>query len=526
MELHHPSLDLAKMSIEPTALTTELQARVRTSYQFASQKNIEPSSCRGSSITPKNLQIFGDPVINNGKEIIPKKSDIVKKFQNNMANFDLTTKDAIVVGVSGGVDSVVLLNLLNFLETKIKPKLIVAHLNHGYREDSDNDEIFVSKLAANFGLKFVSKKLDRHSNILQNVGMSSNLEEYFRDERRAFLEEVAKNHKAKYICLGHNAVDQAETVIMNLVRGSGPAGLGGMHMSEGKIIRPILNISRSEIESYAIQNSIKWHEDSTNQDTAFDRNYTRHHILPLLSRLNLEFLESISRSAWIQRRVDEMLKSEANKILDEFKDDVKSGQNLPKPLLYEVFGQMYEKVKGDRKNLDLKNLQRLENLIKKTSGTNEVSLPSGIVARRSYAKLDFLPRMRDNKVPPKQTVILGKNTFGEWQIKTKIAEYSKNDDKYICFLPDLNNLTVRTMVPGDQIKLLGTGGTKKLQDIFTDAKIDREKRRNWPVFEHSGEIIWVPGLAYTNIDLKKKNIIKITVQGKKNEENSENPQEK
>jgi tRNA(Ile)-lysidine synthase len=377
--------------------------------------------------------------------------------------------------------------------------------------------------------------------------MSSNLEEYFRDGRRAFLEEVAKKHKAKYICLGHNADDQAETVIMNLVRGSGPAGLGGMHASEGKIIRPLLNIPRSEIESYAMQNSIEWHEDSTNQDTTFDRNYTRHHVLPLLSRLNPEFLESINRSAWIQRRVDDYIKSEALSVIarsssdaaisaTEIQKDCFVPRNdglsceklcrLDKPILYEVFGQMYEAVKGDRKNLDLKNLQRLEKLISKTSGTKEVSLPFGIIARRSYAKLDFLLKMRDNKVPPKQAVILGKNTFGEWQIKTKIAEYSKNDDKYICFVPDLNNLTVRTMVPGDHIKLLGTGGKKKLQDIFTDAKIDREKRKNWPVFEHSSEVIWGPGLAYTSIDLKKKNVIKRTVQGRKNEENSENPQEK
>lgn len=452
--------------------------------------------------------------------------DIVKKFQENMTGLNISPCDTLVVGVSGGVDSVVLLNLLNSITNKEKPKLIVAHLNHGYREDSDMDEIFVSQIAASFGLKFISKRLEKHSNIRGEFGMSSNLEEYFRDERRQFLLEVAEKIEANFVCLGHNSDDQAETVIMNLVRGSGPAGLGGMHMSEGKIIRPLLNISRSEIETYAVENSIKWREDSTNQDTTFDRNYTRHHILPMLSRLNPEFLDSINRSAWIQRRIDEQLKSEASLITNNLQNDISLGKNLPKPLLYEVFGQMYEKVKGDRKNLDLKNLQRLEKLIDKTSGTKEVSLPSGIMARRSYTKLDFLPKMRDNKVPPKQNLFVGKNTFGEWQINTKSAEYSKNDDKYTCFVPDLDNLVVRTMAPGDKIKLLGGGGTKKLQDIFTDAKIDREKRKNWPIFEHSGEIIWIPGLAYTNIGLKKKNIIKITVQGKKNEKNSENPQEK
>jgi len=417
-------------------------------------------------------------------------------------------RDVVVLGVSGGIDSIVMLDL--FTKIYLKENLIVAHVNHSLRAESDEDERFVKSIAKKYKIKFVSKKLDPHK--------SGNLEEYFRDERRKFLLSVVKKYSADFLALAHNADDQAETVLMNLARGSGPAGLSGMKDSDEQIIRPILHYSRAEILEYAKEHKLAWREDKTNRDISYSRNYIRHQILPLLARLNPEYLANIGRSSKIQREIDDYLKAKASFLTRQLHENSLVSKEIPQPVLYEAFGLMYEQVRGDRKDLSITHLAAIERLAGDAAGTKELELPGGIVARRQYNHLDFVLKMRDNiaPVPPSSSLSLGNHAFGDWEIK--ISEYdmpvtSTINDKWTIAVESLTDLQLRTVEPGDKIQKRGMEGRKKLQDLFVDAKIDRTKRQNYPILASKsvGEVLWVPGLAISKKLVPNKAKYNITV---------------
>jgi tRNA(Ile)-lysidine synthase len=414
--------------------------------------------------------------------------DIQQKFIKNLNEIGVRKNDTFVLGISGGIDSVVMLDLFK----NYSKKLIVAHLNHGVRKEAAVDEEFVRELAAKAGLTYVCGKIKKPG--------KGNLEEEMRILRQEFLADVAKKENAQFIVLAHNANDQAETVFLNLVRGSGSAGLAGMKQVSGKVIRPLLNISRKEIEKYARENSLKWHEDLSNKDIAYQRNYLRHELLPNLEKINPAWLEALNRTANLQRNIDDYLKTEAFRYLGENTGSLKS---LPRPLMYEVFGLMYENIRGNRVDLTLQHLTELEKLIEKPEGTKKVVLPGKIVAVRRYDNLDFERENSYNlKSQPKALNLKsGSNTFGKWQIE--VTKGKGKSSKKELFMDEnlLAKTIVRTRKAGDKINT--SYGQKKLQDLFVDAKINREQRDLWPVFWQGDKIIWVPGLA-VNRDLRKE----------------------
>jgi tRNA(Ile)-lysidine synthase len=469
-----------------------------------------------------------------------------KKFEENLIHCGVKQGQTIVLGVSGGVDSVTMLNL--FSRSKLKLKLIVAHMNHGVRETAKNDETFVKELAEKYGYKFVSKTI-----IKPTVG---NLEENLRNERRKFLLSVVNNNGGlqggTLLALAHNANDQAETFIMNAVRGSSPAGLGAMNMSDEMIIRPLLNFSRAEIEHYAKQNGLLWHEDETNKDISLSRNFVRYRVLPLFEQLNPTYLSAIHRTTHLQRQIDRHLKEEAYRVITNYqipKDkQIRNSKfkiqnyelsaarlrRLDKPLLYEVLGLLYEEAKGNRQNLSLDHLSKIESLIKNDAGTKTLDLPEKVTARRRYDKLDFYQKKAHNipSVPRTIKLRLGTQRFGEWEIvvknptlnspeqsersRTRILDSSvqpQNDDLVIS-ADMLHHLSIRTRKPGDSIASIGLNGTKKLQDLFVDAKIDRVARDTWPILidERDNKIIWIPYLAKTQMDIKNRKVLTINIE--------------
>jgi tRNA(Ile)-lysidine synthase len=398
-----------------------------------------------------------------------------------------------------------------FAKSKLNLKLIVAHMNHGIREEAIEDEQFVKALAKNYGFGYKSKVLN-YSQILKNMGVvgggsSKNLEEYLRNERREFLLSVVKENRADFLALAHNANDQAETLVLNLVRGSGPAGLGAMKMSEEKIIRPLLNISRADIEGYARTNKLKWHEDLTNKDTRYNRNYIRHRLLPMLEQLNPEYLSTINRTAYLQQQIDEHFKEEAYRAMREPSSE--KLRQLDKPLLYEVFGLMYEEAKGNRKNLSLSHLSAIAKMIEVRSGTKSLDLPGGVTARRVYDRLEFYVKKEHNvlSAPSTKKLCLGSQKFGKWVVTVNKVTATERDTAFSLTVDAeaLKNLAIRTRRLGDVIAKKGLGAKKKLQDLFVDAKIDKAKRNCYPIISNktSDDIIWVPGLAKS--EYKPKN---------------------
>jgi len=483
----------------------------------------------------ENDQIY-EETVQKSYSVISEKTK--QKFAYNFVQFGLNKDQVLVLGVSGGIDSAVMLDL--FSSQHPKDKLIAVHVNHALRPEADADEIFVRDLAKKYGVRFLAKRLTPHTN--------GNQEEYFRDERRKYLLEVAASQGAAFVALAHNADDQAETFIMNAVRGSGPAGLGAMKMCDKQILRPLLDVPRSDIVAYAQAHQLTWHEDTTNTDTTYSRNYIRHRILPLLTRLNPDYLSNLGRTTRLQRQIDEQMKLEALAVIARSQSDAaipfekdcfvprndaeegvftKDLQSLSKPLLYEVIGLLYEQKKGDRQNLALSHIKSIEDLIANDQGTRTLDLPGDIVARRRYDKLDFYSKKAHNvhSTPSTNNLQLGSQNFGGWKVSVSqvsplrdssttvgMTKLSMNDE--IVIPADLlENLVVRTRQPGDRIASLGLNGRKKIQDLFIDAKIDREKRDTWPIVvdKATDEIIWVPGLARTNIKPTSKKLLTLSI---------------
>jgi tRNA(Ile)-lysidine synthase len=434
--------------------------------------------------------------------------DLFDRFEDNLRKAGIKNGQTIILGVSGGVDSVTMLNL--FLRSSFELNLIVAHLNHNVRVEADDDEKLVRILTEKLGLEFVSKKISHPK--------KGNLEEELRIERRNFLEQVALDSKADKIALAHNSNDQAETFILNALRGSGPAGLAGMRVSDNKIIRPLLNLSRIEIEAYGEENNLTWHEDKTNEDTKYNRNFIRHKIFPLLSQINPSFLDAINRTSYLQREIDDQLKKEAEKFIT-VPTDVTRLQGLSKSVLYEALGLLYEKAKGSRKDLNLQNLADLENLISQTNGTKSINLPDNITAIRRYKTLDFILKTSYNYSSGEvlEKLAMGENYFGNWLILGEKYAGLGGNSKYSLFVDEntLNKIKIKSWKPGDKMAIFGITGRKKLQDLFVDAKIDKEKRINWPIFYLGSEIIWIPKIALSrNLKPCSQVSVKLSVEEK------------
>lgn len=246
---------------------------------------------------------------------------ILDKARQTILEHRLIEKnDKVILGLSGGHDSTALLDVLSKLKKELGFELILVHVNYGFRgKDSDRDEEFVRKLAKKYKEKIYVKKLENKSYKLKPV----NLEDYFRQIRYDFFEEIIKLEKAQKIAVAHHLNDQIETILMFFLRGSGPTGLAGMEYKRDRIIRPFLDITREEISQYLKENKLKWHLDITNEDTAYRRNKIRHKLIPFLEKeFNPNLKNTLKMTAQIMRENNEAMNNIFNKIYYKIVSDM------------------------------------------------------------------------------------------------------------------------------------------------------------------------------------------------------------
>lgn len=268
------------------------------------------------------------------KKLEQKISTIIKTF--------VQPKETLILGLSGGEDSVFLFQMLLLNKTRF----ICAHLNHKLRDqESEDDQVFCSKLckAHNIAIEIKSKNIKK---IAQD--QKKGIEESARIERYKFFNQLIKKHKAKYILTAHHADDNAETIIKNLARGSSLSGLSGMPTISQNIFRPLLNISKSEIIDYLKTKKIPFVYDSSNSDTKYQRNFIRHEILPLFLKLNPSFAKTLSKNSQILKEIDDYLEIQAQKFIkkhsiDENKIDAKAFRNLHPAIQKQVIRTICEK---------------------------------------------------------------------------------------------------------------------------------------------------------------------------------------
>ncbi|MFC1805302.1 tRNA lysidine(34) synthetase TilS [Candidatus Omnitrophota bacterium] len=299
--------------------------------------------------------------------------------------------EKVVVGVSGGPDSTSLLFVLHGLKSNLGLKLHVAHLNHMLRKNSAGDEKFVARLAARLKLPVTCAKVN-----IKPIAKKGSLEEIARNARLAFLFKVARDIKTDKIALGHNLDDRAETVLMRILRGSGLYGLSGIIPSRDicgyKIVRPLLEVSRREVEGYLKKRKIRARFDESNLDDAFLRNRIRNRLLPLLERDYNRNIRSVLATtsetagydyAYLTRAAGRLLNGAVNKLSLKM---ISGAHPAMRRLLLRM---MIARTKGNLRRIEYRHIQELEELIFNRPTGSLVDLPKGISVVKKKKHLSF-----------------------------------------------------------------------------------------------------------------------------------------
>jgi tRNA(Ile)-lysidine synthase len=455
--------------------------------------------------------------------------EILRKFEQTIDHFNMLQKgDKVIVACSGGPDSVALLHLLNQIKGKYDLKLIVAHVNHKLRgQESDEDERFVKRLTQNLRLDFYARSFDV-ARIARKKKVS--IEEAAREVRYQYLARLAQRLKATKIALGHNADDQAETVLMRLIRGTGALGLTGMSIVRGKIIRPLLQIKREEIEEFLKEQNLDFRIDSSNLRQDYLRNRIRLELLPHLKRnYNPKIIDALNRTASILSAQEDYLEKET---LKEFGKMAKAQKekislDLDKLFSYDIFLQreilrlVFELLGGGGFKTGFAQVERILSLAQQGKTGGRVFLSKDILAEVSARHLNFY---KVKKTEKDQSLIfpgmVESRRFGirldSKVIKRKnLKEEPYSKDEMTAFL-DWDKLRppfiLRNPRTSDRFNPLGMKGTKSLKDFLTDLKVPRYEKERTLVLTSDDKIVWVFGYRIADqfkVQKSTKQVLKI-----------------
>ncbi len=415
--------------------------------------------------------------------------------------------ETVLVAVSGGVDSTVLLSVLNAMAGELSLRLFVSHLNHNLRgAESARDMAFVKQLAASLDLPFTGKVLGEGACSVPG----ESLQESARALRYAFLESTAERLKATKIALGHNLDDSAETVVMRLLKGSSLAGLSGIPPSRGRYVRPLILASRKDIEAYAKENDLAHITDSSNLSVKYLRNDVRKRLIPYLKkRYNPNITETIGRTSEVLR-TDEMFIEEAAlsaysasvvaKTTDTVIMERSELASMHRALSSRVFLRAARELIPDIE-LQSCHIDAFFSIIDGERPGAEADLPSGLMLVREYGSIRLMKASAEK--PRRFNVSLkvpGVSEAGPYTIKATLLktlpEAFKGPDKAYFDYGLLKGLDIiaRSFSNGDTLAPFGMSGHKKLKDIFIDQKVPRRLRGALPVVAAGNDIIWVAGV--------------------------------
>lgn len=425
--------------------------------------------------------------------------------------------DGVVVAVSGGVDSMVLLHVLVRLAPRLDLRLRVAHIHHGLRGSSaDRDAALVSAEAARYALPISVERL-----AAETRPRRTSVQAWARAARYARLEATRRRVRAAWILTAHNRNDQAETVLLNLLRGAGLRGLAGIPKVRERILRPLLAVSRAEIEAYAAARGVRFREDPSNRSVAYRRNRIRRQLLPLLAReYNPRIVETLAALATQAREDDDALTSLAATLADKALRvrgravgvSVSALCAASPAVARRLFQEAFRRAAVGTCGLTRRHLVALTLLA--TRG-GEVRLPGGLRARASAKYVWIGPRDPGTNPPPSHAPAAGPGAWpgvrlqpGGWvrwgpgQCSVRLRRVAgggirlrrRDPCQEILSSKVLEEpLRLRAWRAGDRFRPLGLRGQKKLQDFFVDAKIPREERGRVPLLVAGDRIAWVVG---------------------------------
>ena len=404
-----------------------------------------------------------------------------------------STDGLILCAVSGGKDSMCLLHRLKCLSAQMDFTVAAAHFNHRLRgENADRDEAFVRAWCEKEQIPFYAGRGDVRAAAAAN---GWTVEEAARHLRYNFLEETADKIGAEKIATAHHAADQAETVLMNLTRGTGPEGLCGIRPVRGRLIRPLLRTTPDEIEAYLEKYQIPHVEDETNADTVMTRNRLRQLVIPQLRTINSAFDEAVGRTAEILRREDDFLNELAGGYLDQTGVSCRKLLNAPEALRPRIIRLAIDRLPVGKKDFTARHVEQLLRLAAEGKSGDRLSLPQRVTARR----IKDLLVLELVKMPPAETVLSEKETtWGEFTItcrKSYLNFCEKRDSILLNCGKMKPYVSVRSWRGDDRLQLPGAKGSRSLKRLFSDAGIAGEERERIPVLCMDGRIAAVYGIG-------------------------------
>ena len=435
-------------------------------------------------------------------KLLLKNHHLLKKFKSNIEAFsELKENDRVLVSVSGGVDSVTLLVLLNELDLF---QLITVHINHKLRHESDFDEQFVRDMSRDLNIPFRSKSLDPKSK-----SRKQSLEEWGREERYSFLKNTLTKDKGNWIMTAHHANDQAETILMNLSRKSGVAGLRGISKEKDKVLRPLLNFTKTDILNFSKEIGLPFQEDKTNHDNTIPRNFLRNKILDIWESEFPEVIQGISRSSnlfceWsdgldymISKFIIPDLKVRDKKIVISY--------NLLKTIPSIIKIRLIQLITDSKNSRWSKHhMSMLLQFLDKNKSGDFYMLSNGwrLLRDRDSIKVQSpLDHVND------KAVILEKDSptnFNSYRYEVNLqGNFKKKNYNKNCEIVDWEKLKNKTLKlrlwkHGDTFQPLGMKGHQKISDFLINEKVDCIDKEFQSVLTANEKIVWVCGKRISN----------------------------
>jgi tRNA(Ile)-lysidine synthase len=432
---------------------------------------------------------------------------VYKTFKKTVTRHDLIGPgDRVLVAFSGGQDSAALLDLLLRLRDEVPIDIRLAHFNHKLRPSADADEAHARAVARKYKLAIVT---DSRNVRLFARRRKLNLEEAARELRYEFLKKAVRRTGATKIATGHTLTDQAETVLMRLLRGTGPQGLGGIAPKpDAVLIRPLLDLERREITAYLGRRGVPFRSDETNLDRRYLRNRIRLDVLPSLEAVEPAVVRHLGRLAMIMRDEERLLERVTATAWHELLRleggrpalDAGGLTTLPHALSRRVVRKFLSDLRGDLRGISYEDVESILGL----KNGKEKTVRKGLVLRRETGLL-FRKRSRsDGKTFEVRwdgnTALKLRGT--EWEFRASMIKHEAMgklsfNDRHRAYLDKSRlefPLIVRNRRPGDRYRPLGAPGSKKLKELLRAKGVPLAERDTLPVFVSAGRIVWVPGL--------------------------------
>ena len=418
-----------------------------------------------------------------------------------LTDLNLNKTDYLIVGVSSGPDSMA---LLNYLQTHTKNPLVVAHINHNVRKQSQEEEQYLKKYFQDNNIIFECHKIEKYT--------QNNFENEARTKRYQFYEQILHKYNSKYLFLAHHGDDLIETILMKIVRGSNLEGYAGIKkVSKQKdyyIIRPFLEYTKDDLLNYNQKHHIKYYLDITNKDTTYTRNRYRKNFLPLLKKEDKNVHKKFLKYSETLLEYNNYVNDEVNNLLPHiYKDNILLLAKITtihpfllKNIIYKILSTIYN---NQNNIITEKHLTNIINLINSPKPNLTITLPKNLIIIKEYNKLYFTKTNITNENNYK-VIFTNYQKIGNHILKT-INNTTQNGNN-ICRLNSKKlslPLYIRNKKDGDYIEVLGLNGKQKVKDIFINEKVPLSKRKNYPLLvDNQDNILWIPNIKKSKFNLK------------------------